>query len=89
MSRKIAAAIRSEPAPPADSLNHLLERQIAESRGRGGAPDVDRLLRIISAHYDRIDAERRGVVRSMQLMSDEAQALTREIREQKIGRAHV
>jgi diguanylate cyclase (GGDEF)-like protein/PAS domain S-box-containing protein len=82
LSRKIAAAIRSEPAPPADSLNHLLERQIAESRGRGGAPDVDQLLRIISAHYDRIDAERRGVVRSMQLMSDEAQALTREIREQ-------
>jgi diguanylate cyclase (GGDEF)-like protein/PAS domain S-box-containing protein len=82
LSRKIAAAIRSEPAPPADSLNHLLERQIEESQGRGGAPDVDRLLRIISAHYDRIDAERRGVVRSMQLMSDEAQALTREIREQ-------
>src|SRR6202041_921333 len=33
-------------------------------------------------HYDRIDGERRGIVRSMQLMSDEAQALTREIREQ-------
>jgi diguanylate cyclase (GGDEF)-like protein/PAS domain S-box-containing protein len=82
LPREIAAAIRSEPAPPADSLNQLLERQIAESRGRGGAPDVDRLLEIISAHYDRIDAERRGVVRSMQLMSDEAQALTREIREQ-------
>ena len=40
------------------------------------------LLEIVSAHYDRIDAERRGIVRSMQLMSDEAQALTREIREQ-------
>jgi diguanylate cyclase (GGDEF)-like protein/PAS domain S-box-containing protein len=82
LSREIAAAIRSESALPADSLNQLLERQIAESRGRGGAPDVERLLQIISAHYDRIDAERRGVVRSMQLMSDEAQALTREIREQ-------
>jgi diguanylate cyclase (GGDEF)-like protein/PAS domain S-box-containing protein len=82
LSREIAAAIRSESAPPADGLNQLLERQIAESRGRGGAPDVERLLKIISAHYDRIDEERRGVVRSMQLMSDEAQALTREIREQ-------
>jgi PAS domain S-box-containing protein len=36
----------------------------------------------VSAHYDDIDSERRGIVRSMQLMSDEAQALTREIREQ-------
>src|SRR5208283_4947712 len=44
--------------------------------------DLPALLKIVSAHYDRIDAERRGIVRSMQLMSDEAQALTREIREQ-------
>jgi diguanylate cyclase (GGDEF)-like protein/PAS domain S-box-containing protein len=79
LSRDIATAIRSEPA---DSLNHVLERQIAEARGRGGDLDVATLLKIISAHYDRIDAERRGIVRSMQLMSDEAQALTREIREQ-------
>ena len=82
MSRDTAAAIRSEPAQSADSLNPLLERQIAETRGRSGAPDLDQLLKTISAHYDRLDAERRGVVRSMQLMSDEAQAMTREIREQ-------
>ncbi len=55
---------------------------MAETQRRGGGLDVDQLLRVISAHYDRIDAERRGVVRSMQIMSDEAQALTREIREQ-------
>jgi diguanylate cyclase (GGDEF)-like protein/PAS domain S-box-containing protein len=82
LSRDTAAAIRSEPAPPADSLNPLLERQIAETRARTGAPDLAQLLKTISAHYDRLDAERRGVVRSMQLMSDEAQAMTREIREQ-------
>jgi diguanylate cyclase (GGDEF)-like protein/PAS domain S-box-containing protein len=83
LSRDIAAAIRSEPTQPAaDSLNHLLQRQIAEARGRGDALDVEALLKSVSAHYDRIDGERRGVVRSMQLMSDEAQALTREIREQ-------
>jgi diguanylate cyclase (GGDEF)-like protein/PAS domain S-box-containing protein len=81
LSRDIAAAIRSE-AEPAPSLNHLLERQLAEARARGGELDVETLLKTISAHYDRIDGERRGVVRSMQLMSDEAQALTREIREQ-------
>jgi diguanylate cyclase (GGDEF)-like protein/PAS domain S-box-containing protein len=82
LSRDIAAAIRSEPTQPADSVNHLLERQIAEARGRGGELDVEALLKAVSAHYDLLDGERRGVVRSMQLMSDEAQALTREIREQ-------
>jgi diguanylate cyclase (GGDEF)-like protein/PAS domain S-box-containing protein len=82
LSRDTAAAIRSEPAQSADSLNPLLQRQIAETRGAAAEPDLDQLLRTISAHYDRLDAERRGVVRSMQLMSDEAQAMTREIREQ-------
>jgi diguanylate cyclase (GGDEF)-like protein/PAS domain S-box-containing protein len=82
LSRDISVAIRSEPTQPADSFNHLLERQIAEVRGRGGELDVEALLKAVSEHYDRIDGERRGVVRSMQIMSDEAQALTREIREQ-------
>jgi PAS domain S-box-containing protein len=82
LSRDIAAAIRSETAPALDGLNNLLERQIAESAGRGGEIDLDRLLKTVSAYYDRLDTERRGVVRSMQLMSDEAHALTREIREQ-------
>jgi len=93
LSREIAAAIRSDPAQleetaqpgqlqPADSFNPLLERQLAEARWRGGDLDLDKLLKIINAHYDRIDSERRGIVRSMQLMSDEAHALTREIREQ-------
>ncbi len=88
MSRDNAAAIRSEAThrseaeQPADNLNHLLERQITEARGSSGDLDVETLLGMVSAHYDRIDGERRGVVRSMQLMSDEAQALTREIREE-------
>jgi diguanylate cyclase (GGDEF)-like protein/PAS domain S-box-containing protein len=82
LSRETAAAIRSEPTLPSESLNPLLERQIAETRGRAGDLDLGPLLKVISAHYDRLDSERRGVVRSMQLMSDEAQAMTREIREQ-------
>jgi diguanylate cyclase (GGDEF)-like protein/PAS domain S-box-containing protein len=82
LSRDTAAAIRSEVTPPAEDLNPLLERHIAEVRGRGGELDLEALLKTVSAHYDRIDGERRGIVRSMQLMSDEAQALTREIREQ-------
>jgi diguanylate cyclase (GGDEF)-like protein/PAS domain S-box-containing protein len=82
LSRETAAAIRTEPVQPAESFNPLLQRQIAETRGRGGEPELDLLLKTISAHYDLLDAERRGVVRSMQLMSAEAQAMTREIREQ-------
>ncbi|HEY2683502.1 MAG TPA: EAL domain-containing protein [Steroidobacteraceae bacterium] len=82
MSRDVAAAVRSEPTPTAEGLNHLLDRQVAEARARNGEIDLHQLFRAISAHYDRIDAERRGIVRSMQLMSDEAQSLTREIREQ-------
>ncbi len=81
MSRDIAAA-RTQPTPAADDLNELLERQIAESRDRSGTLDLERLLRAVSVHYDRIDGERRGIVRSMQLMSDEAQSLTQEIRAQ-------
>ena len=82
MSSEIAAAARSEPPPAAGTLNALLERQIAESRDPGGAIDLGSLLRAVSSHYDRIDGERRGLVRSMQMMSDEAEELTREIREQ-------
>jgi len=82
LSRDVAAAMRSEAAEPSGSLNHLLERQIAQTRASGGESDIDALLKTVSAHYDRIDAERRGIVRSMQLMSDEAQTLTREIKEQ-------
>ena len=64
-------------------MNRLLERQIGEARRHGGGElELDALLAAVSAHYDRVEAERRGIVRSMQLMSDEAQALTREIREQ-------
>ena len=62
MSRDIAVAIRSEATQPADTLdhpadplNHLLERHIAEARGRGGELDLDSLLKTVSTHYDRID----------------------------------
>jgi diguanylate cyclase (GGDEF)-like protein/PAS domain S-box-containing protein len=82
VSRDNAAAILSEPPPAQESFNRLLERQVTDARGRGGEIDLPTLLKAVSAHYDRIDSERRGIVRSMQIMSDEAQALTQEIREQ-------
>ena len=82
MSREIAAVLRSGLTPAAENFNSLLERQIAEARDRNGSVNITALLRSVSAHYDSLDGERRGIVRSMQLMSDEAQSLTREIREQ-------
>ena len=81
-SRDIAAAVRSHPARTPAGLNRLLDRQLGQSRGRDGSLDVEALLCLISEHYDVLEGERRGVVLSMQLMSDEAQALTREIREE-------
>jgi diguanylate cyclase (GGDEF)-like protein/PAS domain S-box-containing protein len=82
VARDIAAALRSAVAETPESYNRVLDQQIEAARGRGGEMDVAALLKQVSAHYDRLDAERRGVVLSMQLMSDEAQALTREIREE-------
>ena len=64
-------------------LNRTLARHLREaSASASGELDLDKLLKAASAYYDTVDAERRGIVRSMQLMSDEAQELTRELREQ-------
>lgn len=82
MSRDIATALRSEPSPAPDGFNRLLDRQLLEARGRNGQLDLRALLSLVSGYYDRVEAERRGIVRSMRIMSDEAQALTREIREE-------
>ena len=82
MVRDNGAAVRSEPRPAARPFNELLTQQLSTARQTGGELDLAALLEVVSAHYDRVDAERRGVVRAMQLMSEEAQALTREIREE-------
>jgi PAS domain S-box-containing protein len=65
-------------------LHAQLRAQLKEARLRSGgaAPDMGVLLRLISAHYDTIDQERRGIVQSMRLMADEARAMAHEVREQ-------
>jgi len=65
-------------------LHPNLLSQLKELRLRTGSPtpDLAVLLQLISSHYDALDAERRGIVRSMQLMSDEARALAYDAREQ-------
>jgi PAS domain-containing protein len=40
------------------------------------------LLRLVSAHYQAVDEERRGIVQSMRLMADEARAMAHEVRTQ-------
>jgi diguanylate cyclase (GGDEF)-like protein/PAS domain S-box-containing protein len=66
------------------ALHPLLLAQLRELKLRTGAeqPDAAGLLRLISSHYASVDEERRGVVRTMQLMADEARALALEAQEQ-------
>ena len=61
-------------------MHRLLDQQIRDAT-RSGELDLSTLLGAVSQCYSKIDEERRGIVRSMQLMSDEATALTRELRE--------
>jgi len=62
-------------------MNKLLEQQLREARNADGQLDMPRLLAAVARTYAHHEQERRGVVRSMQMMSDEANALTREVRE--------
>ncbi len=62
-------------------LNRTLARQLRDASATGEL-DFDTLIGVASKYYDTVDEERRGIVRSMQMMSDEAQELTRELREQ-------
>jgi diguanylate cyclase (GGDEF)-like protein/PAS domain S-box-containing protein len=67
-----------------EPLHPLLLAQIRELKLRAGSeqPDAAALLRLISSHYTAVDDERRGIVRTMQLMADEARALALEAQEQ-------
>ena len=62
-------------------MHRQLKKQIDQATGPDGRLDSDRLLRLVAETYVNMDEERRGIVRSMQLMSEEATAVTREIRE--------
>lgn len=62
-------------------MHRLLEKQMREATRPDGELDLAKFLATVEGMYARTDEERRGIVRSMQLMSDEATALTREIKE--------
>ncbi len=56
-------------------LHPRLQQQLIEvQRGVAGAPELTQLLPLISAYYEQLDDERRGIVRSMQLIADEARS---------------
>ncbi|WP_168160060.1 EAL domain-containing protein [Steroidobacter denitrificans] len=62
-------------------MHRLLDKQLKDATGVNGELDLASFLASVADTYARTDQERRGIVRSMQLMSDEATALTRELRE--------
>ena len=72
-------------------LHPLLQGQLRELRARvtGGRISAHELLEMLSRYYDTVDEERRAMVRSMQLMSDEARSLGVEIAEQGAAQLQV
>jgi diguanylate cyclase (GGDEF)-like protein/PAS domain S-box-containing protein len=79
--------VRADARPHAESypeLHPALKAQLRELQLRTGnaVPDVPMLLRLINEHYMISERERRGIVESMRLMADEAQALALEARTQ-------
>ncbi|HTU67443.1 MAG TPA: PAS domain S-box protein [Steroidobacteraceae bacterium] len=72
-------------------LHPLLQTQLRELRARvtGGRVSAHELLEMLSRYYDSVDDERRAMVRSMQLMSDEARSLGVEIAEQGAAQLQV
>src|ERR1043165_9236698 len=72
-------------------LHPLLQGQLRELRARvtGSRVSAHELLEMLSRYYDSIDDERRAMVRSMQLMSDEARSLGVEIAEQGAAQLQV
>jgi diguanylate cyclase (GGDEF)-like protein/PAS domain S-box-containing protein len=78
---RVDPALGGEDSP---DLHPHLRTQLRELRLRGGTPvvDIGALLRLVSAHYQAVDDERRGIVQSMRLMADEARAMAHEVRTQ-------
>ncbi|MEZ5473901.1 MAG: PAS domain S-box protein [Steroidobacteraceae bacterium] len=72
--------VADDTIPAGFSLRRLhatLKQQLRtlRSASRSDRIDVRALLQVVSSCYERFDDERRGMVRSMQLMSDEARVL--------------
>src|SRR6202140_5812594 len=75
-----ASATKQPVAPrelvsPTPELHPRLCQQLLQARlAAAGSLELTQLLPLISAYYDQLDDERRGIVRSMQLIADEARS---------------
>jgi len=80
----IAASALTSGAADLAHLHHHLRAQLRETKLEGAADSAElrTLLRMVSAHYEAVDEERRGIVQSMRLMADEARTMAREARQQ-------
>lgn len=66
---------RREHVPATPELHPRLCEQLEQARlAAAGSPELSQLLPLISAYYEQLDDERRGIVRSMQLIADEARS---------------
>jgi len=82
-----SGAVSADALAPADDhadLHPLLRTQVRHARRQGAAatPELHALLTLVSEHYEAVDEERRGIVKAMRLMADEARAMAREARQQ-------
>ena len=61
--------------PLLHELHPRLREQLVQAQQAGSAaPHLAQLLPLISTYYEQLDDERRGIVRSMQLIADEARS---------------
>src|SRR6202162_1269890 len=66
---------RREHVSATPELHPRLCEQLQQARlAAAGSLELSQLLPLISVYYEQLDDERRGVVRSMQLIADEARS---------------
>src|ERR1700681_2374180 len=64
-----------ERVSPIPELHPRLCEQLAQAHlAAAGSLELAQLLPLISSYYEQLDDERRGIVRSMQLIADEARS---------------
>ena len=81
--------VRAEPGltiPAVEELHPQARAILKEASLRSGAewPDYGLLLKLMSAQFEAMDAERRGIVQSMRLMADEAAEVAYRARESEL-----
>src|ERR1700680_5238698 len=74
IATKQPVAPREHVAPTRELHPRLCHRLLQARLAAAGSLELTQLLPLISAYYDQLDDERRGIVRSMQLIAEEARS---------------